>query len=82
MQFVFSGIVAFLSEDLAADDVDQLFEKLQKREPPLDIVKQILARIQQLSPGPQHPSSSLPADPDASPMFPVRPDQRGAGASH
>lgn len=41
------------------DDIDRLFEKLPKLEPPGDIVKQIIARIKRLpAPLPLPPSES------------------------
>jgi hypothetical protein len=36
------------SEDLPEDDVDRLFKKLHRLEPPGDIVKQLLERIKHL----------------------------------
>ncbi len=36
------------TEFLPEDDIDQLFEKLRKLEPPGDIVKQVLARVKRL----------------------------------
>lgn len=79
MQFVFCDLGALSSDALPEDDVDRLFQKLQKHEPPLDIVNQLLARIRQLPPEQQYPS---PSSAPESPLFPAHPDQRGAGASH
>jgi hypothetical protein len=77
MQFVFCDLGALSSEALPEDDVDRLFQKLQRHEPPLDIVKQLLARIRQLPPEQQYPSPA-----PVPPVSPVCTDQKGAGASH
>lgn len=56
MHSLSSGVISPSSEaePLPGDDIDRLFEKLHRLEPPGDIIKQILARIKQL-PTP-HPS--------------------------
>jgi hypothetical protein len=48
------------AESFPQDDVDRLFEKLHKLEPPNDIVKQILARVKRL------PAPSLQPDEEVS----------------
>ncbi len=50
MHVLLSGVGLPLSEaeSFPEDDVDRLFGKLQKLEPPGDIVKQILARVKRL----------------------------------
>jgi len=50
MSVLSSGIIMSASEaeSFPEDDIDRLFEKLHKLEPPRDIVKQILARVKRL----------------------------------
>ena len=50
MSVLSSGLILPTSEaeSLQPDDIDRLFEKLHKLEPPEDIVKQILARVKRL----------------------------------
>ncbi|HEX7735007.1 MAG TPA: hypothetical protein VF458_09090 [Ktedonobacteraceae bacterium] len=50
MHILSSGAISPSSEaePFPKDDIDRLFEKLPKLEPPGDIIKQILARIKQL----------------------------------
>ncbi len=79
MQFVLSDLIALSSEDLPEDDVDRLFKKLQKHEPPVNIVKQILARVRQLPAGQQYRPSPLPPE---SGTPPACENQKEAGASH
>lgn len=55
MQFMSSDRISFSSESLPEDDVDRLFQKLQKHEPPVDIVKQVLARVRQLPASQRYP---------------------------
>lgn len=57
MQFVSSDIISLSSEadSFPEDDVDRLFKKLHKLEPPGDIVKQILARVRQLPAAQRYP---------------------------
>lgn len=64
MQFLSSDTLALSSEaeSFPEDDIDRLFEKLQKLEPPKDIIKQILANIKQLPASQRHPRSSAPSD--------------------
>jgi hypothetical protein len=79
MQFVSSDLIVASSEDLPEDDVDRLFKKLQKHDPPVNIVKQILARIRQLPAGQQHQPSPLPSEAETPS---VRGSQKEAGTSH
>lgn len=67
MQFVLSDLIALSSEDLPEDDVDRLFKKLQKHEPPVNIVKQILARIRQLPSDQQYQPTPLPSETETPP---------------
>lgn len=56
MSTLSSGIILSASEaeSRPEDDIDRLFDKLHKLEPPRDIVKQILARVKRLpAPSPQ-----------------------------
>jgi hypothetical protein len=56
MSVLSSGLILAASEteSFPQDDIDRLFEKLHKLEPPEDIVKQILARVKRLpAPFPQ-----------------------------
>lgn len=55
MSTLSSGLILATSEaeSFPQDDIDRLFNKLHKLEPPEDIVKQILARVKNL-PTPQH----------------------------
>ncbi len=67
MSILSSGIILSTSEaeSFPEDDVDRLFEKLHKLEPPGDIMKQILARIKRLPvhyPLPQTDSEQSPAE--------------------
>lgn len=48
MQILSTDSVSLASEFMPEDDVDRLFEKLQRREPPANIVAQIIKRIRQL----------------------------------
>lgn len=60
MRILSSGMIlspAEAAESSPEDDVDRLFAKLNKLEPPGDIVKQILARIKHL-PAPRPLSQS------------------------
>lgn len=53
------------AESSSEDDVDRLFAKLHKLEPPADIMKQILARVKNLPaprPLPQSDASENPAE--------------------
>jgi len=50
MQISLLDGVSFAEESVPEDDVDRLFKKLQRREPPTNIVTQILRRIRQLPP--------------------------------
>lgn len=77
MQFVFSDLITGSSKDLSEDEVDRLFRKLQQHEPPPDIARQVLARIQQLAGGPL--SASAPAGTCTSPL---RPGQQGLETFH
>ena len=64
MQFVSSDILT-LSPDMESfpeDDIDRVFKKLEKLEPPKDIIKQILANVKQLPASQRHPRSSAPSD--------------------
>jgi hypothetical protein len=62
MQFLSSDIIVVSSASLPEDDVDRLFKKLEQREPPVDIVKQILARVKQLPASQRYQSSPLQED--------------------
>ncbi len=70
MLFLSSDTTLHLSEDIAEDDVDRLFKKLHKLEPPVDTVKQILARVRQLpgawryERGPSQPGAHVPPVPE------------------
>jgi HEPN domain-containing protein len=56
-----------LPELLPEDDIDQLFQKLPRLEVPGDLVKQILARIEQLPIAQRYPQNvSQQADLEAS----------------
>jgi hypothetical protein len=55
MQLMSSDRLSFSAESLPEDDVDRLFQKLQKHEPPADIVKQVLARVRQLPAAQRYP---------------------------
>ena len=79
MQFVLSDLIALSSNDLPEDDVDRLFKNLQKHEPPVNIVQQILARIRQLPAGQQYQPAPLPSEADTPPACE---NQKEAGASH
>ena len=57
MQFVSSDSISFSSESLPEDVVERLFIKLQKREPPADIVKQVLTRVRRLPAEQRYPRS-------------------------
>jgi hypothetical protein len=48
MQILSTGSVLHASEFIPEDDVDRLFEKLQRREPPAHMIAQIIKRIRQL----------------------------------
>lgn len=48
MQIVSMECIALASVFQPEDDVDRLFEKLQRHEPPKNLVAQILKRIHQL----------------------------------
>lgn len=50
MRILSSGMILSLAEGEFSpeDDIDRLFEKLPRLEPPGDIVKQILARVKRL----------------------------------
>ena len=64
MQFVSSDILT-LSPDMESfpeDDIDRVFKKLEKLEPPKDILKQILANVKQLPASQRHSRSSVPSD--------------------
>ena len=50
MQFLLLALNSFSSELSPEDDVDRLFKKLQRREPPANILQQILNRIRHLPP--------------------------------
>lgn len=64
MQLVSSDILALSSEaeSFPEDDIDRVFEKLQKLEPPKDIIKQILANVKQLPASQRYPRPSAPSD--------------------
>jgi hypothetical protein len=79
MQFVSSDLIVASLEDLPEDDVDRLFKKLQKHDPPVNIVKQILDRIRQLPAGQQHQPSPLPTEAETPAG---RGGQKEAGTSH
>lgn len=48
MQILSTGSVSLASEFVPEDDIDRLFEKLERHEPPTNLVAQILKRIHQL----------------------------------
>lgn len=75
MQFMVSDSHSFSSESLPEDDIDRLFQKLLKHEPPADIVKQVLARVRQLPAEQRYPRPSV--EPDAS-LPPSRENQSEA----
>jgi hypothetical protein len=65
MRVLSTGLILSPSEaeSFPEDDIDRLFEKLHKLEPPGDIVKQILARVKRLPvprPLPQEDSEQFP----------------------
>lgn len=61
MSVLSSGIILSTTEaeSFPEDDIDRLFEKMHRLEPPGDIVKQILARVKRL------PAPHLSPQPDA-----------------
>jgi hypothetical protein len=61
MQFVASRDTLLASDFVPADDIDQLFQKLEKLEPPADTIKQILARIKQLPASQRYQPAQTPA---------------------
>jgi hypothetical protein len=67
MRVLSTGLILSPSEaeSFPEDDIDRLFEKLHKLEPPGDIVKQILARVKRLPvprPLPPQDSEQFPAE--------------------
>jgi hypothetical protein len=61
MQFPLLALNSLSSELSPEDDVDRLFKKLQRREPPANILQQILNRIRHLPPERIY---QLPAEPE------------------
>lgn len=63
MRVLLSGTILSLAEgeSFPEDDIDRLFEKLHRLEPPGDIMKQILARIKRL-PAPLPQPEPSPAE--------------------
>jgi len=78
MQFVFSDLMTGSSKDLAEDEVDRLFQKLQQHEPPPDLAQQVLDRIRQLPGGGLPPASS----PTGTRPSALRPGHRGVETFH
>ena len=69
MHFLLSGVSLYAvtlplseAESFPEDDIDRLFEKLEKLKPPSDIVKQVLARVKRLPASqPLPPSDKVPS---------------------
>jgi len=61
MNILSSGIIlaTLEAESSPKDDIDRLFEKLHKLEPPSDIMKQILARVKHLPVPSSQPEAEL-----------------------
>jgi len=61
MRLLLAGLILPTSEaeSFPEDDVDRLFKKLHRLEPPGDIVKQILTRIKGLSASPPSAQAEL-----------------------
>ena len=52
------------AEDLADDELDELFSHLEQFEPPASLVASIMTTVSQLPPH-SHPSDLAPGEPDA-----------------
>ena len=67
MRVLSSGLIlsSLEGESFPEDDIDRLFGKLHRLEPPGDIVKQILARIKHLSVPHQFPQKEQESPPPA-----------------
>jgi hypothetical protein len=65
MQFTATSDTLIASESVSEDDVDRLYQKLEKLEAPADTMKQILARISKLPASQRYrPAESQPDAPE------------------